>query len=130
VSESVLDRRRNSRGRPFHTDGPFTQKAQVCMIVVWANGTERTPSLLSPGNDHSQNSTQIDRGQLGKLEQGLTSTSTPRGLRPRKTGKLGKLVLLIHIILYYKNFVQRTADLVSESASEFIVRVFTYSKVK
>src|SRR6218665_3805311 len=35
-------RRRNSRGRPFQTDRPLTQKAQTCMRVVRANGTERT----------------------------------------------------------------------------------------
>jgi len=29
VSESVLDISRNSRGRPFHSDGPFTQKHRV-----------------------------------------------------------------------------------------------------
>src|SRR6218665_26412 len=44
VLESVLDRRRNSRGRLFHTNGALTQKTRDCMREVQANGTERTPS--------------------------------------------------------------------------------------
>jgi len=80
VSESVLDRRRNSRGRPLNTYGPLTQKAWTCMRVVWANGTERTPlpaerrerPLVIPHNDQS-----------GKLEQCLTSTSY-RSLKEHK----------------------------------------------
>src|SRR6218665_1689800 len=78
--EIVLDRRRSSRGRPFHTDGPLTQKAWAYMRVVYvrANGTERTPfpaermerPLAIPDTDR--------HNQLGKLEKCLTSTTTPR----------------------------------------------------
>src|SRR6218665_1046703 len=68
----VIDR------RPFHIDWSLTQKVQVCMRVVQANETERTPPPPSVGSDHSQYQTQIDTGQLGKLEQCLTGTATPR----------------------------------------------------
>jgi len=53
MPESVVEIRRNWRGTPFHT-GPFTQKARVCVIVVWAHGTERIPSPLRVGNDLQQ----------------------------------------------------------------------------
>src|SRR6218665_2809474 len=75
LSENVLDRRRNSRGRQFHTNGPLTQKVRVCMRVVRVNGIS---SPLSVGSVHWQYPTQIKKGQSGKLEQGLTGIAIPR----------------------------------------------------
>src|SRR6218665_1880119 len=66
---------RNSKGRPFHTDGPLTQKARTCMRVVQANGTERTPF---PAECRERPLAIPDTDQLGKLEQCLTGTTTPR----------------------------------------------------
>ena len=55
------------------------------MRVVQANGTERTPFQQSVGSDHLQFPTQIDTDQLGKLEQRLTGTATPRRQACRPT---------------------------------------------
>ena len=41
--ENTLGSDRRANGRPFHTKGPTTEKARLCMVEVRANGTWRRP---------------------------------------------------------------------------------------
>src|SRR6218665_2372464 len=80
MSESVRGRRRRTRGRPFHTVGATTKQARSCIIVVRANGQtglRATPSSMNLGSDYFEYLIQVDKGRLGKLEQGPIGTATP-----------------------------------------------------
>jgi len=41
---------RCANGSPFHTEGPTTKNARVCLVNVQAKGTKGTPVPLSGGS--------------------------------------------------------------------------------
>ena len=43
AGEMVLLKMRSSEGRPFHVEGPTTEKARNCLVEIWAKGTRRRP---------------------------------------------------------------------------------------
>jgi len=58
--------------RPFHNAGPTTEKARLFMIEVRANGSTPSPAEhRDSGEQLLKVYTQVDKGQVGKLERGL-----------------------------------------------------------